>query len=260
VVYLDFDKMIQLIAQEVLKKLQNIPKKGIVLFTGGNIGFKESISQIVKLKESGWNLRAVLSKEAVKSLDVESIKENFDEDDIFIDGKNSDTKGLYSEIDALIIASLTINSAAKISTGVADTLPTQLAAHCIMNGTRIIAAKDACDLRNPSRHQLGYDKFPNSYFQMVKGHLDKLESYGIKLINAQNLYDYLLNSKDVFYKENEIEEQVMDMEFKLDKRIISREDIVSNSMKKKIVVPINAMITSLAQDIAREIGVEIIKR
>lgn len=258
---MNFDQMIQLIVEEVLKKIQHAPKKAIVAFTGGDIGFEKSISQLNKLKENGWDLKIVLSSSVERILDIEKIRECFGTNNIFIDGEVLDIKELYEHMDTLIIPTLTINSAAKISTGIADTLPTQLAARCIMNGTPVIAVKDACDLNNTSRAKLGYNRFPNTYFEMIKGHIDRIESYGVKLIDIENLYNYAMNiNKASINNENELKERAYDSECILNKKIISREDIVINSMKNKIIIPQNAIITSLAKDVALEKGVEIIKR
>src|SRR5690606_18042406 len=90
----------------------------------------------------------------------------------------------YGSLSLLIIPTLTLNTAAKISVGIADNLATNLVSYSIMSGIPIIAAKDGCDLDHPIREQLGLNKAPKSYLENVGKHLHTLENYGINLVQA----------------------------------------------------------------------------
>jgi len=280
--------LIKMITEEVLSKIKNEinfnNKKILVIFTGSTIGLEESINELKKIKEYGFKMKAVLSEFSLNVIDINILNEIFDKEDIYIDGKFQTNEEIYKEnFDLLIGANLTINTLSKVAVGICDTLPTRLISSCIMNGTEIIAVKDGCDLENPERDKIRYKNIPDAFVNMIKGYLDRLESFGIKLINSKNLFEYstkkvskvdILNdislnenikvSKEKILKEDNIKEiqkveKFNNAQVKIDKKIISREDIALNSKSKKILVPSYAIITSLAKDLCDEMDIQIIK-
>ena len=139
-------------------------------------------------------MKAVLSEFSLNIIDMNIVNEIFDKEDIYIDGSCENNEAIYEEnFDVLIGANLTINTMSKVSLGICDTLPTRLISKCIMNGTEIIAVKDACDLANIEDKKVGYKNIPYAYIDMLKGYLDRLESFGMKLINSKNLFEYATN-------------------------------------------------------------------
>ena len=84
-----------------------------------------------------------------------------------------------------------------------------------MNGTEIIAVKDACDLENLDGKEVGYNNIPFAFLNMLKGYLDRLESFGMKLINSNNIFEYATKEKDKV-------ENCNSAEVNIDKKIISR--------------------------------------
>ncbi|SFC18600.1 flavoprotein [Clostridium uliginosum] len=284
---MNLDELVQAVLKEVMAKIDNqiinkSDKKVAVIFTGTTIGLEESIMQIRELKNHGVNMTAVLSQAALNVIDMNVINDIFNLEDIYIDGKCQDNKVIYNEeFDLIICANLSINSIAKIATGISDTLPTAFISKCIINGTKIIVSKNAADLDNLKKSDNSYKKIPIAYINMIKGYLDKLESYGIKLINSIDLFDYAMqdnseenesikikdrivpkinNENNMASEINSIQTEEISSEYELNKKIISKEDIALNSENKKIVVPSYSIITALARDLADEIGIQIIKR
>ena len=281
--------LIKMITEEVLSKIENKSnvnyKKVLVIFTGSTIGLEESISQLKKIKKYGFKMKAVVSEYSLNIIDMNIVNEIFDKEDIYIDGKSQNNETIYNEnFDLLIGANLTINTMSKVSLGICDTLPTRLISKCIMNGTEIIAVKDACDLANLEDEKVGYKNIPYAYLDMLKGYLDRLESFGMKLINSKNLFEYATNKvskvdivnslshnenvkvdrpkiveRDSVKKTLKIE-NYNNAEVEIDKKIISREDIALNSKSKKIIVSSYAIITALAKDLCDEMKIKIIKR
>lgn len=247
---MNFDKMIASIVEEVLRRLKKSPKKALIIFTGGTIGFNESIQQIRKLLEDGWNLKVLLSKSAEFVLTSKLIKEQLKIEDIYLESEVTDIKALYTGIDLLIIPVLTINTAAKIALGISDTLATYIVSCGIMKGIPIVAAKDACDLKNSTRLSLGYDKTPAVYLNKINSYLNTLEEYGIKLVDSNELYDAVVHNTNQFEFQSNI----------LNKRVITTEDIIKAKQKnEEIIVPEDAIVTLLAYDVAEEMGVKIVR-
>lgn len=255
---MDLEMLIKLITEQVLLKIDNEnnynSKKILVIFTGSTIGLEESVSELKKLKKHGFKMKAVLSEFSKNIVDMNVLNELFHKEDIYVDDKCNSNEEIYNEdFDLLIGANLTVNTLSKVAVGICDTLPTRLIQKCIMDGSEIIAIKDACDLDNLNGRKVGYKNIPPAFINMIKEYLDRLESFGIKLLNSNNVFEYAKNPVDKV-------ENCNNAEVEINKKIISREDIAQNSKSKKISVPSNAIITSLAMDLCDEKGIKIIKR
>jgi hypothetical protein len=256
---LKLEHIVDLIVEEVMERLKYKEKRALIIFTGGSIGFNESIIQIKKLMRANWTFKVLMSKSAEYVLTPRLIKEQLNIEDMYIEGKIKDISSILKDVGKIIIPVLTLNSAAKIALGISDTLPTYLVSSGIMKGIPIIAAKDACDLGNSTRGKLGYSNIPLAYKRRMEKYLDILKEYGIHLINIDELFNVIEGSK---YEIKDIENKVMNREdrVKLDKKIITREDIVKLKGKtKKIIIHKGAIVTSLAEDIAKNVGIMIIK-
>ncbi|NFG62831.1 phosphopantothenate--cysteine ligase [Clostridium botulinum] len=282
---MNFDEIVQVVLKEVMSQLENKSfrtKKAVVFFTGSTVGLKESITELKKLKTQGIKLKAVLSKYASQIIDPNIINEIFNMEDIYIDDYLEDSNHIYDEeFDLLIGATLSINSLSKVANGISDTMPTALISKCILNGTKVIISKDSVDFRECNTRRNPYKNIPVPYMNMIKGYLDRLESYGIKLVDSDNIFDSIIKNdlkKDSLPKvkskidDSNINEIVLSnfkkdfnenhkaLEFKINKKVISSEDISNNSGNKKIVISSNSIITALAKDLAEELGIQIIKR
>ncbi|NFR87362.1 MULTISPECIES: flavoprotein [unclassified Clostridium] len=282
---MNFDEIVQIVLKEVMSQLENksfISKKAVVFFTGNTVGLEECITELEKLKIKGIKLKAVLSKHASQIIDRNIINKIFNMEDIYIDDDLEDSNHIYDEeFDLLIGATLSINSLSKVANGISDTMPTALISKCILNGTKVIISKDNVDFRESSTRKNPYKNIPVPYMNMIKVYLDKLESYGINLVNSDNIFDSIIKNdfnEDSLLKvkskiddsnineivssnfKNEFNENDRTLEFKINKKVISSEDISNNSENKKIIIPSNSIITSLAKDLSEDLGIQIIKR
>ncbi|NFN19829.1 phosphopantothenate--cysteine ligase [Clostridium botulinum] len=282
---MNFDEIVQIVLKEVMSQLENksfISKKAVVFFTGNTVGLEDCITELEKLKIQGIKLKAVLSKHASQIIDRNIINKIFNNEDIYIDGDLEDSNHIYDEeFDLLIGATLSINSLSKVANGISDTMPTALISKCILNGTKVIISKEGVDFRESNIRKNPYKNIPVPYMNMIKGYLDRLESYGIKFVNSESIFDSIIKkdfNEDILSKvkpkiddgnineivssnfKNEFNENYKTLEFKINKKVISSEDISNNSGNKKIVIPNNSIITSLAKDLSEELGIQIIKR
>ncbi|TCO77957.1 flavoprotein [Marinisporobacter balticus] len=246
------------IVNEVLRRLENMPKKALVIFTGGSIGFNESIEQIKKLKADGWKLRLLISRSAESVLTKEIIKDRIgsDEVEIHVERDPKEMKFYYSDIDKVIFPVLTMNTATKIAHGISDTLITNIVSQCLMMDIPIVAAKNACDPSNEERIRIGMGKAQTAYINTLNHHLTLLESYGIKLVSGNEIYDEVMKrTKEHTNKKNHhTKEQVM-----YKKKVLTRAGLVDAvDGNKDLMVSSKTIITEIAKDTARTLGVKII--
>lgn len=250
--------MINLIVEEVLRRLKNPPKKALVIFTGGSIGFGERISQLKKLISDGWDLKVVLSKSAEVVLSHKLVKEQLAINDIHLETVASDVESVYKDVDLIILPTLTLNTASKIALCIADNLATSIVSSGIMKGISIIAVKDAFDLENPLRLELGYNKTPQLYISRIKEYMKIMKQYGISLVNSSELYESIIDNKRILNKVYKFPNN--ESERTLNKKVVTREDVIRASQDtQRLFIGKTAIITSLANETAAKIGVEIIR-
>lgn len=256
---MDFNLVLDMIVNEVLIRLKNRPKRALILFTGASIGFYDAIGQLKILIEDGWQFKVLLSNSAEYVLTQALVQRELNIEGIHLERSVSSMKALYADTDCIIIPTLTFNTAVKISLGIADTLVTNLAAHAIMEGIPILAAKDACDLENPIRRQLGMNKIPKAYLNRAADHLETLSSYGIKLVDAVSIAHHakILNS----FPSTTTMPVSISKRIEINKKVISRADIIhAAALGDTLVVMPKTIITSLAQDAAKEYDIKIVSQ
>jgi hypothetical protein len=252
------DVIINEIVDEVIYRIENSPKKALVIFTGGSLGFNKSIKELKELKQNGWQLKVLLSKSAEEIYTKEGLKNILAWDDVKIYSENDiyDIRDCCKDVDKVIIPVLTINTAAKVALSIRDNLITNIVAHCLMTGIPIVAAKNACDPMDEEREKIGMGK-SNSYYKNVQNnYLITLESYGIKLVSADNLYKAVLGKK-----KNKIQEQSKTIKNIImhNKKLLTKSDIIAAShFNKDLKILAGTIVTPSAKDAARTMGVKII--
>ncbi len=245
-------EIVNKIVEEVLRRLEARRKRALVIFTGAALGFQEAIPQLKQLAKEGWTLKVLLSNSAEYVLTPKLIKEQLGISEVLLEKDVKSLHDLYKDVSTYIIPTLTLNTAAKISLGIQDTLVTNLIAHGIMSGLTIVAAKDGCDLSNPVRKEIGLNKNPKAYEDTFIQHLNNIESYGIKLVDAKGLYDSL-NHKPL---KDAVTTKVGTYEF--NNKVLTRNHIFeARKYGEVFYVPKGTIITSLAMDAAREVGLKL---
>jgi hypothetical protein len=255
---LNVSEALNWIVEEVIRRIEARSKKALVIFTGAAIGFQESISQLNALQAEGWNLRILLSNSAEYVLTPQLIKKQLNVEEVYLEREVKGLKPLYGDVGQLIIPTLTLNSAVKIALGIADTITTNVIAHGIMEGIPIIAARDGCDLKNPIRLQVGMDRTPTAYLATMETYLNTIESYGVRLVEASNLYSSITRKQTTI--SSETQKQTDSSAYRITKKVLSRGDIAeARQMGNVLHVPATTIITPLARDAAKEFGMRILQ-
>ncbi len=256
------------IVDEVIRRIKNRPKVALVCFSGAAIGFKQAMDSLAKLKNDGWQLKVFLSDGALAVLTEDYIKKTLGVDKIHTTQTKTPQKELYGDVDQIIIASTTVNTAAKIAHGICDNEMLTLINHGIMAGTPFVCAVDGACPDNATRAQLGMGNSPAGYREMLKNNLRALRDFGMKVVD---LYDACVGTPAAKVpekkeagcalppKEEAAAKVLKDDPFAEDelitKRIISRVDILKNRGKKAVKVSQDAIITEYAAEAAKEFGI-----
>lgn len=263
-------ELISRIVKEVLKTLNlnqntNFNKKKITaVFTGGKIDYQKSIDQLKRLDNKfkpDWQL--IFSESAEEILDCQKIAAELGAE--IVDGKTALAN--IKDRDLVIVPILTMNSAAKLASHFLDTDVIYYIFKSLILGLPVIAAKNAADLNGEGWQEFGLNKLPDPILADNQKHLAKLQSYGIKVIDASKITDTALKIFDTDSTQNED----FDQEFKtendktnrstdqntvfLESKVITYREINPLAEHVEVVhVREDAVITPYARDIAENKG------
>ena len=274
--------IIKTVVEEVISRLKAKPvvveepkKTALVCFSGAAIGFKQAMDSLVKLKNDGWNLKVFMSDSALAVLKEDYVRDTLGVDMIHTAATHTPQRELYADVDQIIIAATTVNTAAKIANGICDNEMLTLINHGLMAGTPFVCAIDGACPDNQTRHQLGMGKSSKGYRAVLVNNLKALLSFGMKLCAAEDLYETCTDQPISSVEEAApvaeapkaccvVEEQKKPVVQApsgivtfLDKSVITRKDIVLKRGAAVVRVPANAIVTEFAKDAAAEFGITI---
>lgn len=256
-----FDRLVEKIVDEVIKRINAQAKSALVLFTGGTIGFNEAMDSLIKVQKNGWQLKVVLSDDALKVLDSKAIKGELKLDTIYHSNNIKSQKDLYGSVDLMIVGTLSINTAAKLACGITDTVLLSLINHGFMAGVPLVAAHNACNPNDPRRIELGMGKSTQAYRKMLISNMDRLVEFGMTLVEAKDLH--LACEKGFMAKEISSPQKLAVTShldgLTLDKKVISRSDILKVRDAKIVKVPIDAIVTEYAIEAIDSFGLQMIR-
>ena len=268
------DMLIQKIVDEVIKRIKNQPKKAVVFFTGATIGFKESMDSLLKLQKDGWQLKVVLSDDGMKVLNPAAIQKELSLDVIYHSGNIKSQKELYGSADMFVIATMSVNTAAKLAVGITDTVLLSLINHGFMAGTPVVAAVNACNPDDPQRASLGMGKSSPKYREMLINNIETLREFGMKLVSGKDLYatcvggtpteanDLIVEKTAIPIEKGPVVNQIVSVnnsECVIDKNVISRVDILKARGSNLVKIPAGSILTGYAAEAAKEFGLQIIR-
>jgi hypothetical protein len=262
----DNEQLVQLVTAEVMRQLAKMPTalppqavkhrslQAVAIFTGGTIGCEQSLAELQKLQDLNFRLTVVLSPTAESIVGSDKIKGNLGRDIDIITTQSPYPGKVLREAAIVLVPVLTQNTAAKLAHSLADTLATTLIMQALMMGKPVVAALNAADPADSWRAKADMGKSPPGLAQALRGNLRKMESYGIQLVQVEQLAAHSQKILD-----SNVNKPVSGEQTK--KKVIDAETIkaaVSNG-DKSITASRTMIVTPLARDVAREYGIEIVR-
>ncbi|MFB0920835.1 MAG: flavoprotein, partial [Oscillospiraceae bacterium] len=167
----------------VVSKLIERSKKLLVLYTGSPVGMDAAQEQLRQLRREGYTFSVYASASARNVLNMNAIY-----DDLGVSDRRiiDDYHGFLPLGSAMVIPTLTRNSAAKLAYGINDNPFCDIVSHGIMSGYEIIAAYDACCSKRAIDMSVQTGS-ANAYRAMLAANLDALAAYGIRLTASNTL-------------------------------------------------------------------------
>ncbi|KJS20097.1 MAG: hypothetical protein VR72_15850 [Clostridiaceae bacterium BRH_c20a] len=257
---MDLEFLVQVITREIIKKVQdegigkNEVKKPeiMVVYTGGSIGFVQSLRQLDTISKFN-KCHLVLSNSAARIYKNHKIFTERNIQNIYKEGEQAlNISLLLEKTQLVIIPVMTFNTMAKIAMGICDNLVTNLIFYCLTTGIPVISARNAADLQDPERKKLLNYKYNPGLIRMGNDYMRKLEVLGIKLVDITQL--------EQGCRESMVSKEPKQIVKNEKKKIITQEDITPEVISQGFLkVPANYFFTPLAQDIVKSCDLKIYK-
>lgn len=166
-----------LVVEALLDVTGPTPRRALVVFTGGLLGFEDAICSLRRLAAHNVQLDYLQTPSAERILDQDLIRSL---------GMREVSKRMVEEHDLLIAPTLTSNIAAKVAHGVADCLASNLFSEFIMSNRLVVASRTAI-CPDGAAKQSWFPQMPPAYADLLRGNLRALASYGVRLCDSRFL-------------------------------------------------------------------------
>jgi hypothetical protein len=256
---LDINRLTQIIEAEVRKALSELNqtsnlqqqverKKVMAVFTSGCTCQNTALTQIEQLIAADYDVTAVLSPIAVELI-AENVKNIKGVSAVLTEGFAADISNMVEAAEVIVVPLLSRTAAAKLALGIADELALMVVMQGLITGKSVIAAKNAADPQDVNCPFLATENTPPALIQLAKNYLKTLASFGMKLVDAAQLADVVMNKPQTY-------SQISD---KSGKPLITQSVIAALAEDvKALTIPNPAIVTPLAYDLAKERGIEIV--
>lgn len=224
---------------------KNPGKKAIAIFTCGCDPAGETIKQVEKLRDKGYDVTAVVCPIAVEMNLVEMLEGIGGMGEILVSAYDRIDE-LVGESEVMVIPVLSRPAAAKLALGIGDNFALAVLMEGLIAGKPVVAAKNAID---PDSPDVITDKTPPALIQLAKNYLNTLASFGIQFVDVSELADVV----DGKPKQNSL---LADD----GKRPLISKSVIANIAEgiKEFIIPNSSIVTPLAMEMAKERGIKLV--
>ena len=160
-------------------------RKITVLLLGSDISMDNAFSSLVKLRESGYLLTVVMSKAAEHLVGKERVEETLQPYRLITGDVFEGVQGLVKGTDVVIVPNLTQNTLAKVAVGIQDDFPSMLLWQFLLQNVRVIVNTDSI------RHAWFSIEGNPKMKKVMESHIKTLADYGAA-ISEHHDYDTVL--------------------------------------------------------------------
>ncbi len=234
----------------------------LAVFTGTNVGLDKALEELQKSRQYGINFDIAFSWNGKDLLDIKHIQRQLGARNIFTEVDKGKIGQILDRVDGIVVPMTTQNTTAKLSQGILDDFISTLLWESLWCGKKVILNVDSVVAYKGQR-----SKVPKMQ-KMVDAMIENVSEMGVVILHGQDyrkvLQDTFCNNRGLktSYRKNDVSVQSQSPKTEKTgvKVLITEKDINNlNSPLKVLNVPQNAIITPLAFDRAKDLGIEIKK-
>lgn len=166
-----------LVREAIIEAILPPPRRALVVFTGGLLGFEDAVASLRRLAATGVQLDYLQTPSAERILDQDLIASL---------GMRRVSDHIVESHDLLIAPTLTSNIAAKAAHGVADCLASNLFSEFIMTN-RLVVASSTAVCPDGAAKRAWFPQMPPAYADLLRANLNTLAAFGVRLSDARCL-------------------------------------------------------------------------
>lgn len=239
------------VLDSISKRLQNEGfskgnRKALLLFNGSTINLDENLKSLQGIKDKGFTISIGYSFMAEKILDTKKISSMLNPVEIFKEEDVFKLQAIANNYSLLVLPNITINTISKVALGTIDSFVPTIIWTFLYEGKSVYM--DFTGVRNYLGKQSKspeIDKLTNGYISTV------LKMGAIEILSKDYLNNLKLNGN------TNLPRKVLEKE-SLKKDLITERDILKlSNLDKQLTIEKGTVITPLAKDKARELGINI---
>lgn len=229
-------------------------RKALVVFNGSRLEEDLRVEKILGLKEKGLDISIGFSFMAEKIIDTQKIINILKPIRVYREEDIVDFPRIAREYDFIIGPNITMNTLSKVSLGMIDSFIPNIIWTFLYQGKRVYL-----DYHSVTNF-LGDSTKSGEIQNVINNHIKSLGKMGAIEINENNYLERIVIGVDSL-KNSTSAQKSYSTPVNNSKNLITEKDMVTIAdTSKNLVVEHGTIITPLAKDKARELGVEIEKR
>jgi len=234
----------------------------LAVFTGTNVGLEKALEELGKARQYGINYDIAFSWNGKDLLDIKHIQKQLGARNIFTEVDKGKIGRIIERIDGIVVPMTTQNTISKLSQGILDDFISTLLWESLWRGQKMIMNVESVLAYKGEKSKVAMMQ------KMVEDRIKTVNEMGVVTFYGK---DYQRVLQDTFCKKGKGKISYQSTEPRLqsrrqppertgEKTIITEKDIANlNSPLGVLSVPYDAIITPLAYDRAKAVGIEIKK-
>lgn len=240
----------------ITKKVNNggyiAPSNNIlIVFNGSNIDINSRIIEIKKLQEKNFRLSIGFSFMGERILNRDEIIKNLNPINVYGEEDIFNLENIVEKHPKLIMPNITMNTLSKVALGMIDSFSSTIL------WTYLYYGKDVYLDFNSVNNYLGETTENKVIKGLINNHIKTIKNMGALEIKDGNYMENILEENELV-KGNSNKDLIMDKKTKGNfNEVITERDLLQFSKDTVLKLPKGTIITPLAKDRARELGIKI---
>jgi len=256
------------LAERVVQKLVERQKKALVVVTGAAIGVPAALEGLKQLRGEGFTYHVLMTRSAMYVTGEEAVRAALDPEELWVESADRPPEVVAAQFDTILVPALTVNTAAHLANCMSDSPAGAMILSGLLKGKNVVFAVDGACPDNPMRAKLGYHMAP-AMRDALHENLEKLRAYGGRLTSAEGMADAVRKAIYSFLPAQGAKPAPPAKAQKpaaqgsrvirpaLAGKILGVKAVNTAPRGSVILVPKGTIVTQLASDKARELGVSI---
>lgn len=256
------------LAERVLQKLVDRQKRALVVVTGAAIGVPAALEGLKELRKEGFTYHALMTRSAMYVTGEEAVRAALEPEQLWVESADRPPELVAAQFDTILVPALTVNTAAHLANCMSDSPAAAMILSGLLKGKNVVVAVDGACPDNPMRAKLGYH-MTRPMRDALHENLEKLQAYGARLTSAEDMakavrkaiYSFLpaqaAKTGPAAKAEKPAAQGGRVIRPALTGKILGVKAINTAPRGAVVVVPKGTIVTALASDEARRLGVTI---